>query len=180
MVQWAVQKLYQRWRYGWSREKFLNWNRSGATDGPDSSEQFTNWNRGGATDSPVSSYQTETEVALRMVLWGVQKLKQRWRFRLSIEQFTKWNRGGATDNLQTGTEAEPRMNGMVGRTQTKTEVIQWPFQILWTNMNHIGEVSLCDVPREQKCQDFCDMFLPRVLALIRKVWTVVVFFSHYL
>jgi hypothetical protein len=82
---------------------------------------------------PVCSSKTETEVALRMVQWAVHKLKQRWCYRWSSEQFLNWNRGSATDgpvsSSQTVTEVALRMNGLVGRTQTKTEVIQWPVQI---------------------------------------------------
>ncbi len=37
MVQWAVHKLKQRWRYRWFREQFTNWKWDGATDSPESS-----------------------------------------------------------------------------------------------------------------------------------------------
>jgi hypothetical protein len=139
MVQWAVHKLKQRWRWGWSCEQFKNWNRGGAIGW--SREQFTNWKRDGATDSPesssktktkvalqmvhravpnlkqrchaadgpASSSQTETEVALWMVQWAVHKLKKRWRYVRSREQILSWNKGGA-------------MHGPVSSSQTETEV----------------------------------------------------------
>ncbi len=100
MVQWAAQKLEQRWRYGWSNEQFTNWIWGGAIGW--SREQFLNWNRGSATDGPVSSSWTETEGPLRMVQWAVHKLKQRWRYRWSSEQFTNCNRGGAKDECPGG------------------------------------------------------------------------------